>query len=927
MTSSVSANGESLERIRAILSIWSHNRRLYPGWVVLPPREENAVLRQRTEDWERPILDALPSMDTAERLKAIRELIWRKDILGYRLTIDIEHAARTALEAVDCKTHTISGTFEERDDWPELREAWLEVCCVLIFDARFDSNCDLFMQRLESLQDFSSISSEADNRVHHERCLWAAYSSDFENLNILLDAWDVKTSGPIWLLRKAALLTEVGRHDESNDHTRRVLNELRQTTTSGESISSASLRGWALASTINWSNRNAIRREWEKLVPMKCDVREIVEDIEHTLRGAPTPAEPSSFDLGIRRSIGFQSDSPGWRNRQTAAYGTVRLIETAGLPPVNSSDGKGGIPSTIVSGILSMAAEELATFNPELAIRLVLRISKYDRDNTLQNVLSRRHLATLSSETSAKLAWICIRVIKHSLEQIQISRRYDLTNPSTARLGVALEMLSRLVFRAGVEVSIAAFEVGLDCYRSDRCMDDPLLGRPIRNLFDRTWETLSRENRANYVLTLLQAPISGFEGYTADNNIPDMSEFVSIDDCNAMVNAVAKDDLNDVLDFLIKALKTGDTAREFATRRLLHVVLADILEEGQLTSIAKALWDEADPIIEGAPDARYPLDWIYMLLPELEQGQAEHSFRSKWLTPNISAQSEGVDYSSRLIAQVGHAVSLLKQYGAPLELSLDEQEYIATHIKQLVDMFFSGPIRISFGGISPYRNLGSLLADMTIPEYISQDLFPKVRTILDTQMDSRDSIRRPVYSFALILGFALIPGFIRSEPGSFEELMHMVKDGIFSDSEERVSGAIRVLASWIQSDSLVRIQPIPQDLIREVGSIVAVDRRIALADALQFATLVFDRGSDRDRETMAPLVLNGLSFLNERLTYDSSGEDSGLIDTLKYFCVQLTTVMSQRGYQSHDVIAKWLDIGRNDPFPEIRKQVMRLNNA
>ena len=74
-------DSEPLDRIRNLVRIWAHNRELYPGWLVFPSGEERFELSRRTEDWKLAILDALPHFTPIEQLKAIRELVWRKELL------------------------------------------------------------------------------------------------------------------------------------------------------------------------------------------------------------------------------------------------------------------------------------------------------------------------------------------------------------------------------------------------------------------------------------------------------------------------------------------------------------------------------------------------------------------------------------------------------------------------------------------------------------------------------------------------------------------------------------------------------------------------------------------------------------------------------------------------------------------------------
>ena len=113
-------NSGLLDHIRKVLEIWTHNRKLYPGWLVFPSGQERSDLSHRTGDWEPPILSAFPHFTPVEQLKAVRELLWRKEILLEPITRDLEAAAHQALHKIDCEKHTIEGDHEERNDWAEV---------------------------------------------------------------------------------------------------------------------------------------------------------------------------------------------------------------------------------------------------------------------------------------------------------------------------------------------------------------------------------------------------------------------------------------------------------------------------------------------------------------------------------------------------------------------------------------------------------------------------------------------------------------------------------------------------------------------------------------------------------------------------------------------------------------------------------------
>ena len=183
-------NTEELARVKETLEVWEHNRQLYPGWLAFPSGQERGGLSRRTNEWEQPILNALPELDPVERLSAIRELIWRREILLEPLTQNLVAKAEEVLHSIDCEKRTIDGGEDARGDWAEIREAWRTVGLALLTDARLDCNGSLFEQRLDALGPFANDHVDVAHRLQHERCLWDIFSLGFESLNQRLDRWE-----------------------------------------------------------------------------------------------------------------------------------------------------------------------------------------------------------------------------------------------------------------------------------------------------------------------------------------------------------------------------------------------------------------------------------------------------------------------------------------------------------------------------------------------------------------------------------------------------------------------------------------------------------------------------------------------------------------------------------------------------------------
>ena len=307
---------------------------------------------------------------------------------------------------------------------------------------------------------------------------------------------------------------------------------------------------------------------------MKCDARSETEHVRRALRRAVEQDESPAFDVGVRQGTRVRFSNLS-RARLIAAYRAIRLLEVAGIPPVNSPRHSDDMPMAMASDLLTLAADELASTNPKLSIRLVLRNCKYDRDTTLQRVLSRSQIARLTDDTAQELAQLCVGAIRHALPRLFSDEELFRGITWVERMRVALEVLSRLVVRLPGDLANNALDVGLECYRADRVAQHSWLGPPLGNLLERAWEALPKELRTIRVFDMLTAPIAGLDNFEAVADCPDPGQFTVADDLPSERTSSNDERFQEVVVFLIRSLLGNDGTRKRATFRLIPLVMSN----------------------------------------------------------------------------------------------------------------------------------------------------------------------------------------------------------------------------------------------------------------------------------------------------------------------------------------------------------------
>ena len=382
--SPASNGGNLLKEVANTVSIWRQNRQSYPGWLAIPSDVRHRIQRC-TSDWESTVLSAVPKMPPLDRLTAVRELAWRYDVCMDPIREDLEVAASKTLRVIDCEACSIEGNTRPSLEWPALRREWVEVALSLLTAARYRLDEERFAARLRILDPFLEDAPSVAHRVHHERCLWALFSLDYPSLTKLLENWDTSGTDPVWLMRKSALLSEAGRRRAGDSAIQEAVAQIQRLQRDSRCVSLESREAWALWSLGSIGDYREARRRLRELAPSKCDVAGEIETLRNALRRAgELRGTLPPFTLGARVPEVLHH---GRALPDTAGYRAFRLPELVGLPPRRD--------------LLALAKEPMVLGlddlgDGELALRMLLRITDYDKEDSLDKLLSRSRVAALS---------------------------------------------------------------------------------------------------------------------------------------------------------------------------------------------------------------------------------------------------------------------------------------------------------------------------------------------------------------------------------------------------------------------------------------------------------------------------------------------------------------------------------------------------
>ena len=868
------------------------------------------------------VLDALPKLPPLERLDAIRELLWRWEIQLEPLSplettsSRLEQEASDILDRIDCQEQKADGEEVLDADWRSVREAWIAVGLALVTGARLRFDEAEFNRKLGTVLPYQEENADVFHYIRHEQCLWSIFSLEFASLANQLDEWDVEGGDPVWMMRKAALLFEMGEDEKAQRLNVLALERSRQTDGDVEDIGMLSREAWALycaGATLEydefWYASIKWRQRWDRLTPVKCNAPMEMRRYAEAIAGESKPEKGRPFELGNVWRRGF-SFSQGEYLRWAAAHRAVRLPEVVGLPPTVRD-------RTVAAKNLELAARQLVPHEYELSARLVLRATKHESNGTLNVVLSRMNIAMLQEETACCLADICLEAIEYMLPRINgdhFGRHWQ------NRLAVIMEALSRFTLRLDANKVANIFDRTIAWYQGNVISKDILLAAPMWGLLSRSWEALAVEARREKIIEVLGASVIGLDGFSSgragDYRYPEPSDVLG----KPMTLEVSRTSENEsqwrkIVELLIRGMREGGEARRRAANRMSRLVELKVSTEGETVEFGQALWDKDQGDRRDLPTGTDIFDWAFMVLPEPRIGLAEERFRTKWLNQNTLDESDRA-HAGKVLWEVGAAIGNLAVHGIRFSLSEEEERYLANVVKRWSQEVIPVPLPFAGETAPMFANnadedvrkaivgLQHVLLEIDVPADVAHWLFEKYQKLNLSEMPAR----------------GLSVGLVNALPERLENIVQTLRTGLASDDPKTTQDATNALDFWLKAaaakeEDVVRM---PIDLVQEVGVIIATRRKAALPQAILLAKWVVENGSAEQVEAMGTLALQGIDYLTGELKYDAKRDEDLDVPLLRWACTNLAISMAQRDWADEPAVIHWVENAVNDPLPEVR---------
>jgi len=871
---------------------WREERLAYPGWIEPPP-----VVRDRLEPRVRSQMLALEMGLGRARLDdpvgTVADVLWRLDLVHGSLHAFDLAWVQPVLRAVDpmrlpAGDRVLFGRLLLRTH----REAEDEASFALWRDW---------------LAPAAEVDGEVRSLLAYEEALWSRDRLDLEALAARVEA--VGGGDPAWLLRRAMLLAELGRHDAVEAAVLEAFRRLQALTARDRrSIWVRSRLGWAgfLAHALTRTSapheriadfvaERVAEDDWlRRFDEGACNPWRCVEALDDAISDAEAQrredsADPvSAFDPGeVARSGITMRAMPSATVDQYAA----RLADQVGLPMAMKE--RVNVLQSRVARAIGLCAGD---GHVDLA-RVLVAASRGDKD-LVQARFNRIAVARMDQAVAEELFARLRRALDYALALRPLSGYW------VGRARTIVELLSRLVVRLPSDEARGCFRFALDLARHPNWRNPSLFG-PLDNLLGRSLDAIAPTERPEIALDLISFPLPSEAGADTGMSWPEPGNHIPA----GTVRPANDGRWSERIAGLIAAAGNGDQVE--ATRasfRLLHLLRKDLLSEGERALFGRAFWERRARL--GGPRLLGDVAlYVAYEAPAPDEGERASIIRRILLAVSTEpgfASAGGLWILSR-IAEAG---------AADVRGYLSDQELLRV-FEALVR--WRPPAPAPADGVTALFDAGSLHEHMghRIAEALAAAVLPAITA---AEMDAtrlaalRDLALDPPTADYVVL----VPQAVRMGALDVDEAAARIQDGLLSRDRRSVVGALAAVGEWSARHGLGEVPPPPGFLAGEVAGLVALRIPRALPQALQTAgKLVADglvTASDARRLTI------GLGHLLSETAYETwagGDEETSRVTLVRADAVRLAAAMGRHGHRG-GAIERWIGAAASDPLPEVR---------
>jgi SIR2-like domain len=878
--------------------IWKSDREGYPGWLLCPL------------DWRKPLSSSIPQVPVAkaylEKLPSGRsaevlyELVWRS--ITSSLRIDASLVPLLA-EIAD-------------PEFPQsiTRSQQLQVAVALLRAARQANNDEEFIRWETIIVKYSDSGTDLFSELLYQRALRARDRIDYAALETLQE--DLEGPDPIWKVRRAAILIELGRFGDGERLISEALSDLNNRQREDRnSLWILSRRAWVewLAHALRRDNLiRQVNSRWPlEFKEARCDPSDELDRISRWTdeqvreRYEQDTGIIPMFEAGYYKASVQRKHTPD----DEILNDLQMLAELVGLPrrlrnfDIVSKTGRDAI--------------ELA-FRPNTQFFLwFLRASDRASDSSFERYFSRIAVALIPTEVAALLRDRILSAIDYwksalsKLPAIGPERGFAI-----ARLSLFIEALARLTVRQETAIALENFSLAMRLGQ-DPLLRDEQLFTPISNLAKFSIQAVPLKERPQLVLQALEFPLSTEAEIDPSDarNWPNPVQLLygtkptrSDSDLAWKKRILA----------LVEASSAQGTARHEAIFRLTYLAKYAVLTEAEKAAFGSVLWSQKDSGKPPLPADTGLLSFQFAKLPSPGDVDATGNVLTRLFEIEIPQIWNPILKNNKPAMRDTESLFQSISFAGP-ESVTPTSEQAARAFDRLVSW---RPARVeeplsTIPFISGYLDLKRSSTVSWLGEALAQTIVPSLATAGRTEKRA-EALIELIQKGEVHAAIEALPYFAVSKNAILDQIVDIVRQSVASSRfEEVASGAIAVL-TWATVDEAQKLQPLPEQLVGQMMSAIAFRQQIGLAALLNTSLelLKLNRLGESDK-TLLCRRLDELFVETDYKNVMPASREAVSVSLVRANCVRLARALQTAGC-NETILSAWLDVGAGDPLPEVR---------
>ncbi|MFA6051095.1 MAG: SIR2 family protein [Methylobacter sp.] len=890
--------------LRAQLETLQKDRESYPGWLVCPPALRRQVRSQLNDPY--PNAQNVATLLPNDRAKLLYEIAWRHDVT-------IEYIAPWLAEAL----------FQVANpDEPSVisKQQQMEIALVLLKNSRWlEADGEEGKQAIQEhikelvaiLEKHAQYLPDCAAELAYYQCLVARDELDYVGMEALVEK--IAGEDPVWKLRQAALLVELGRFDDGKRQITEAYRELRERYRYNQnSIRILSRLAWT-----HWLLKAATQYQTDKMLEAlpatfkdwECDPWTWIENIqqkaskqqEEYLKNK-NAIEPL-FEQGHYRD---NSSQRSFSNETSEFFLLDGLTRSVGIP---LRSGNAGININLLAG----TAEKLVLsggIGVELwDYTLAIRSASSESSPSIKGVFTRIGVARASKEVVGTLVERILSAIGYWREK-RSKGTSEQQGHALSALRVLMEVLARLVVRVSPEKAKEIFRLSMSI-GLQQDLHHHWLFDATDSLLTHSLKSISESEQGELLADALAFPL---QSECMSGDFPRCpNPIINHPDSRETYPGIERR-----IGELIQAVTpSGSVSGTAALLRLLP--LAE--KEGFLTptereKLASALWGSA-PDYQALPSTGlFPHALLLLPAPDEKQAKAlvqrhlyEHgedvlldTNKELRIYPSPEIQRAVVIYAGMANAAANQTTRL---FPTPEQALVLFERLVGWRPQIEKDSFF--------------EETNSVRKRLT--ESIGDALSYAIAPVLSNEAKTVERFEQlKVFYEEVEVAFSLIPVFVYFAPineGIAAAVEKIIRKSLQGRDAREVSYAAIALQKWMElSEAKSSLQL--NSLISRLIVIIESGRTVGLQQLLWVAGELFkkQRLSEEQVATLIEAIPNAFNAA-DYANIDPNSREAISASSIREACVELANILVSQ-HPNDSALQKLLKESQTDALPEVR---------